>query len=124
MKCCLCLVCLPSANKRRRLYGASSSKVLELFKVEATRLGLAGIVPSNSCASDGPFLCLPRFQQFEKLSKVRLNQQELESQLNAKITKTAAALKVVKEIEPSGNYNINYVNYNYIIIYIIYNCVV
>ena len=113
MKCCLCLVSLPSANKRRRLYGASSCTVLELFKVEATRLGerlgLAGVVPSNSCSSDGPFLCLSCFQQFEKLSKVRLNKQELESQLNAKITKTAAALKVVKEIY------INYVHYNIII---------
>ena len=48
MKCCLCLVSLPSANKRRRLYGASSCTVLELFKVEATRLGLAGVVPLNS----------------------------------------------------------------------------
>ena len=85
MECCLCLVSLPSANKRR-LYGASSCTVLELFKVEATKIGLAGVVPSNSCSSDGPFLCLPCFQQFEKLSKVRLNEQKLESQLNAKIT--------------------------------------
>ena len=81
MKFCLCLVSLPSANKRRRLYGASSCTVLELFKVEATRLGLAGVVPSNSCSSDGPFLCLPCFQQLLPPSVLLVNSSNLALQL-------------------------------------------
>ena len=73
----------------KKVFFRSLSIIILSVKVEDTRLGLAGVVPSNcsnTCASDGPFLCLPCFQQFEKLLKVRLNEQELESQLNAKIT--------------------------------------
>ena len=65
---------LQSANKR--LYGASYSVVLQLFKVEATTLGLAGSTDLQTpvSATEGSFLCLSYFQQLEKLSKVRLNQ--------------------------------------------------
>ena len=60
----------------QRLYGASFCVVLQLFIVEATRLGLAGSTDLQTPVPvpEGSFLCLRYFQQLEKLSKVRLNQ--------------------------------------------------
>ena len=89
MSCFLCLQELPSASKRRRLYGPSSKAVLESLKEEARELQHE--IPPMEASGSGPFLCLPCFQQIEKLSKAKAVVKRLQGEVRAKIIATASA---------------------------------
>ena len=53
MSCSLCLQQLSKNSKRRKLYGLSSSVVLQLFQDEASKLGIGEMVPPRPATSTG-----------------------------------------------------------------------
>ena len=91
MSCSLCMKVLPSASKRRRLYGMSSSIVLQSLREEARKHRFNCFIPPLEASGRGPFLCLPCFQQIERLEKAKAAVQQLETEIGSKIAATAKA---------------------------------
>jgi len=106
--CVLCLVPLPLSSKRRRLYGLSSSIVLQLLQTEVDRLGVRNIIPPRPSGSQGPYLCLPCFSLVEKTANARAHVRRLEDDMHKKIASKANALNLVPQLlsqEHAGKYN-------------------
>ena len=95
----LCQKQLPHSSSRRRLYGLSSSNVLQCLQAETKRLRAEGIIPPRPATSiGGPYLCLACFSHIERISSTRVALYQLESELEKNITSTASTLNVIPKL--------------------------